>query len=303
MTTEIAISAPPIESLQSPLLLESGVTLNVLRLDKIHPLLSGNKWYKLKYNLLEFQQKRELPILSFGGAYSNHLYALAAAGKILGMQTIGVVRGELPSTLNPVLTFAKEQGMTLHSVSRSDYRRKQQAAFLEDLRSKYGDFHLLPEGGSNALAIKGCEEIASLLNWSGSDSKRLVALCCGTGTTMAGLISGLSKLPAEGAPEVLGISVLKADGYLQTEISEQLANCESSNSIAWRVNDSYHCGGYGRSNAALDAFLRKFEILSEIPIEPVYTGKLFYALFDLIEKGEIARGTEVLAIHTGGIHS
>lgn len=284
------------------MLVEAGVTLNVLRLDKIHPLLSGNKWYKLKYNLLEFQQKPKLPILSFGGAYSNHLYALAAAGKILGMKTIGVVRGELPGTLNPVLTFAKEQGMTLHSVSRSDYRRKQQPAFLEELRDKYGEFHLLPEGGSNALAIKGCEEIASLLSWSEADAKRLVALCCGTGTTMAGLVSGLAKGPAEEAPEVLGIGVLKADGYLETEISEQLATVENANLIDWRVDDSYHCGGYGRSNAALDAFLLRFEKLSKIPIEPVYTGKLFFALFDLIEKGAIPSGTEVLAIHTGGIH-
>lgn len=303
MAAEISISTPPIEPLQSPLLLDAGVTVNVLRLDKSHPLLSGNKWYKLKYNLLEFQQKRELPILSFGGAYSNHLYALAAAGKILGMKTIGVIRGELPSTLNPVLTFAKEQGMILHSVSRSEYRRKQQPAFLQKLQEKYGDFHLLPEGGSNALAIKGCEEIASLLAWSGGDAKRLVALCCGTGTTMAGLISGLAKLGPGAAAEVLGLAVLKADGYLETEIAEQLANGEASSSIAWRVSDAYHCGGYGRSNAALDAFLKKFENISDIPLEPVYTGKLFYALFDLIEKGEIPAGTEVLAIHTGGIHS
>ncbi len=188
-------------------------------------------------------------------------------------------------------------------MSRTEYRRKQQTAFLEELRDKYGDFHLLPEGGSNALAIKGCEEIASLLSWSGGDAKRLIALCCGTGTTMAGLIAGLAKLPLEGGPEVLGISVLKAEGYLQTEISDQLASCAGARSIAWRVDDSYHCGGYGRSNAALDAFLKKFENLSHIPVEPVYTGKLFYALFDLIGKGAIPAGTEILAIHTGGIHS
>ena len=302
MSAEISISPPPIEPVVSPLLLEAGVTLNVLRLDKIHPRLSGNKWYKLKHNLLEFQQRPKLPILSFGGAYSNHLYALAAAGKILGMKTIGVIRGELPGTLNPVLTFAKEQGMILHSVSRTEYRRKEQAAFLEQLRSKYGDFHLLPEGGSNALAIQGCEEIASLLAWNGGDSKRLVALCCGTGTTMAGLISGLAKGLAEGVPDVLGISVLKAEGYLQGEVSDQLKDCENADSINWRVDDSYHCGGYGRTNAALDSFLLRFEDLSRIPIEPVYTGKLFYALFDLIEKGAIPAGTEVLALHTGGVH-
>lgn len=303
MTEEISISTPPIESLACELLEESGVRLNVLRLDKSHPLLSGNKWFKLKYNLLEFQKQKDLPILSFGGAYSNHLYALAAAGKILGMKTIGVVRGEFAEPLNPVLEFAKEQGMTLHPVSRADYRRKDQAAFLEALRSKFGDFHHLPEGGSNALAMRGCEEIASLLHWDSQDSPRLVALSCGTGTTMAGLICGLSKLQLAPPVEVLGIGVLKGDGYLETEVTSLLQACEGANSVGWRIDDSYHCGGYARSNAALEAFLRRFESHSDIPLEPVYTGKLFYGLFDLIERGEIAAGTEVLAIHTGGIHS
>jgi len=303
MASEISISTPPIEALECEFLENSGVRLNVLRLDKCHPLLSGNKWYKLKYNLEEFQEQKELPILSFGGAYSNHLYALAAAGKILGMKTIGVVRGEFTEPLNPVLEFAKEQGMTLHPVSRADYRRKEQAAFIEELRAKFGDFHLLPEGGSNALAIRGCEEIAALLDWDSADSRRLVALGCGTGTTMAGLICGLAKQELAQPVEVLGIAVLKGEGYLATEIANQLQDCELAASVDWRVDDSYHCGGYARSNAALEAFLRRFEGLSDLPLEPVYTGKLFYGLFDLIERGQIAAGSEVLAIHTGGIHS
>jgi len=219
------------------------------------------------------------------------------------MRTIGVVRGEMPEPLNPVLAFAKEQGMILLPVSRGDFRRKQEPDFLQELRVRFGDFHLLPEGGSNSLAIQGCEEIASLLTWQNADSKRLVALCCGTGTTMAGLISGLSKIERCGTVQVLGISVLKGDGYLQSEISSQLMAYGYTDSIYWRVDDDHHCGGYARSNSALQSFLDAFAEFSDLPLEPVYTGKLFYALFDLIEKGVISAGTEIVAIHSGGIHN
>ena len=303
MPVEFSIRKPPIEPLRCELLRRTGVSVNVLRLDKCHPQLAGNKWYKLKYNLLEFQQQPDLPILSFGGAYSNHLYALAAAGKLFGLRTIGVVRGEMLEPLNPVLSFAREKGMSLLPVSRGDYRRKQEPDFLEELRVRVGDFHLLPEGGSNSLAIKGCEEIASLLKWQNVGSKQLVALCCGTGTTMAGLIKGLSIIESKSAPEVLGISVLKGDGYLQAEILGQLQASGCTDPISWRVDDAHHCGGYARSNSALQSFLDEFAGFSNLPLEPVYTGKLFYALFDLIEKGVISLGTEIVAIHSGGIHN
>lgn len=302
MLEEISIRIPPIEPLDCALLRQSGVSVNVLRLDKCHPFLSGNKWYKLKYNLLEFQQQPDLPILSFGGAYSNHLYALAAAGKLLGMETIGIVRGEMPEPLNSILAFAKEQGMRLWSVSRGDYRRKHEADFLDALRARFGNFHCLPEGGSNPLAIRGCEEIASLLRWQNKDARQLIALCCGTGTTMAGVISGVSKMENVAVPEVLGISVLKGDGYLQSEVSSQLQAWGYAGSVPWRVDDAHHCGGYARSNPALRSFLQEFTEFSDLPLEPVYTGKLFYALFDLIEKGAIPAGTEVLAVHSGGVH-
>ena len=303
MPVELSIRKPPIEPLHCELLRRTGVSVNVLRLDKCHPQLGGNKWYKLKYNLLEFQKQPELPILSFGGAYSNHLYALAAAGKLLGMRTIGIVRGEMPEPLNPVLAFAREQGMTLVPVSRGDYRRKQEPDFLEGLRVRFGDFHLLLEGGSNSLAIKGCEEIVSLLKWQNVGSNHLVALCCGTGTTMAGLIKGLSEIESVDAPEVLGISVLKGDGYLQAEVLDQLQASGCVDPIGWRVDDAHHCGGYARSNSALQSFLSEFAEFSDLPLEPVYTGKLFYALFDLIEKGVFSAGTEIVAIHSGGIYN
>jgi len=302
MATELSFRNPPIESLDFALLRRAGVSLNVLRLDKCHPSLTGNKWFKLKYNLLAFQRRRDLPVVSFGGAYSNHLHALAAAGKLLGLRTIGLVRGELVEPLNPILAFAKGQGMTLFPVTRSEYRRKQEPEFLEQLQRRFGDFHLLPEGGSNSLAIKGCAEIAEHLKWQNVHDRRLVALCCGTGTTMAGILSGLSRLDHQNDPEVLGISVLKGEGYLQSEVERQLKATGYAGSSEWQVADDYHCGGYARSNASLRSFLRDFSEISSLPLEPVYTGKLFYALFDLIERGAIAAGTEVLAIHSGGIH-
>lgn len=302
MPVEFSIRKPPIERLECQFLRQAGVTMRVLRLDKIHPLLSGNKWFKLKYNLLEFQHRRELPVLSFGGAYSNHLHALAAAGKLLGLRTIGMVRGEMPHPLNSVLNFAAEQGMRLVPLSRSDYRRKQDPDFLAELRVRFGEFHLLPEGGSNALALRGCEEIAPLLHWRDEGARRLAALCCGTGTTMAGLIGGLGKIDADSAPNVLGVSVLKGEGYLQEEIQKQLQASDYKSSIEWSVDDGHHCGGYARSNVSLQTFLEEFAGISSLPLELVYTGKLFYALFDLIERGVISSGTEVVAIHTGGIH-
>lgn len=301
MPVGLSISTPPLESLSCELLRQADVSVNVLRLDKCHPLLSGNKWYKLKHNLAYLQSQPDLPILSFGGAYSNHLHALAAAGKLLGMETIGVVRGELVEPLNPVLAFAKEQGMTLIGISRSDYRRKQDSGYLEQLRLKFGDFHLLPEGGGNSLALRGCEEIASLLRWQKSESNRLVALCCGTGVTMAGLIRGLAGQESGHAPDVLGVSVLKGDGYLQSEVAAHLGCYGNGRQIQWRVDDTYHCGGYARTSPALQSFLSEFAECSDIPLEPVYTGKLFYALFDLIAKGAIPRGTDVVAIHSGGV--
>ncbi len=303
MFLEESFSKPPIEPVICDLLEQRGVNLNVLRLDKIHPLIEGNKWFKLKHNLQVFQERRDLPILSFGGAYSNHLRALAAAAKLLNMKTIAVLRGELVEPLNPVLSFAREQGMELIPVSRSDYRRKHDPQFLSQLQAQFGEFHLLPEGGSNLLAVKGCEEIVQNVCWQSSARKRVLALCCGTGASMAGLISGLSKREHVLPPGVLGISVLKAQGYISQEVNRWLQANDCSNAVNWSVEESYHCGGYARSSPALSAFLTEFKSYSAIPLEPVYTGKLFFALFDMVQRGVISAGTEILAIHTGGIHS
>ena len=299
---DLDIKPPRLETVECDLLLRHDIVLNVLRLDTIHPFIHGNKWYKLKRNLEHFQQKGVRRVLSFGGAYSNHLYALAAAGKHYSINTLGLVRGEIPDPLNPVLSFASDQGMELVPVSRSDYRRKNDKSFVEGLRTRFGDFQLLPEGGSNLLAVQGCEEIASLLRWKHPHRPKIVALSCGTGATMAGLICGLSDLETERATLVLGIGVLKAEGYLPQEVRNwlELNRCNMPNK--WRLEEHYHCGGYARSNSELRSFMEEFSTFSDIPLEPVYTGKLFMALFDMIVRGAIPRGAQLIAIHTGGIY-
>ncbi len=304
---DLNLGNAPIQAVSHHLLEEADVSFDVLRLDLVHPHIHGNKWFKLKHNLDQLRQSGARRVLSFGGAWSNHLYALAAAGKHFELETIGVIRGELVEPLNPVLDFAKKQGMQLIPVSREDYRRKTEKDFIDRLHQQLGDFYLIPEGGSNALALKGCEEIADLIlqsSWresrdvTGSD---YVALACGTGMTMAGLISGFSKSSAPLLPELLGFSVLKGEGYLSSEVSDYLADVALQQSLSWRMLEDYHCGGYAKTDGALRKFLQEFSGFSDIPIEPVYTGKVFFGLFEMIKQGQFEPGSRILALHTGGI--
>ncbi|PCJ28634.1 MAG: 1-aminocyclopropane-1-carboxylate deaminase [SAR86 cluster bacterium] len=302
MSLDLDISAPLIEPLRCDLLDRHNICFNILRLDTIHPTIHGNKWYKLKRNLRQFQTKGVSRVLSFGGAYSNHLYALAAAGEHFSLETIGLVRGEIVEPLNPVLKFAKDRGMTLIPLSRTEYRHKHEESFLAKLQDRLGPFQLLPEGGSNLLAVQGCEEIAESIRWQSSSRPRIVALCCGTGATMAGIVAGLSHQSSSNPAEVLGISVLKGEGYLQGEVRKWLEKNHCQSATNWRVEENYHCGGYAKTNPGLKAFLESFSTSFSLPLEPVYTGKLIYALFNMIKEGVIPDGVEIIAIHTGGIY-
>ncbi|MED5528862.1 MAG: pyridoxal-phosphate dependent enzyme [Pseudomonadota bacterium] len=293
----LEIKSPRIDEVRSSILDEQAITLKVLRLDEIHPLVTGSKWFKLKLNISYVQEKGITSILSFGGAYSNHILALAVIGKMLGIETIGIIRGELVEPLNPVLKFAREQGMILRGMDRSNYRQKHKAWLIKKLRLRFGDFYLLPEGGSNELAVKGCETLAQFIPKVITQRGLCVALPCGTGATMAGLIRGLACCQRV---TVLGFSVLKAEGYLATEVAKWTRATACTELPAWQVIDDYHCGGYAKSNAELSAFMECWKTDSNIPLEPVYTGKMFYGLFKLIEAGYYREGTEILAIHTGG---
>ena len=288
---------PRLQRLQN---LPGAATVSVLRLDELDTYVTGNKGYKLKHNLLQMQAEGHERLLTFGGAYSNHLVAVAAAGRRLRIETIGVVRGELYEPLNPRLSFAASCGMHLHAMSRDDYRHKASEQILSRLRATYGDFYCIPEGGSNALGVRGCEEISDFLTWQSSAEKRLVALACGTGSTMAGLIRGLNKLCAFGV-EVVGISVINAPGVITEAVSSWLYADGESCRIGWRTIDDCHFGGYAKTSQELNDFVAQYSGLHDIPLEPTYSGKLFWWLNRELQSGQLQEGAEVILIHSGGI--
>jgi 1-aminocyclopropane-1-carboxylate deaminase len=264
------------------------ITLAIKREDLIHPFVSGNKYRKLKYNLLEAKAQNKPQILTFGGAFSNHIAAVAAAGKEAGMQTIGVIRGEelaAPANENPTLRFAQECGMQLEFVSRETYRLKSDSDFVEKLRENFGDFYLLPEGGTNNLAVKGCEEILTDAD-AGFDY-----ICCavGTGGTISGLINS-----AKPHQQVLGFPALKGD-FLKAEI-RKFARQDN-----WDLISDYHFGGYAKVNADLIDFMNGFYKENAVPLDPIYTGKMVFGVMDLIQKGYFPKTSKILMIHTGGI--
>lgn len=276
----------------------------MLRLDLLHPQISGNKWFKLRLNLQAARERGYDTVLSFGGAYSNHLHALAAAGKMQGFKTIGVVRGEPVVPINATLAFAREHGMELYHVTRADYRNKSDPAFLASLQERFGKFFLIPEGGANIAGVQGCADIAGLLHWSApaaatasSRSERVVALACGTGTTLAGLLLGRKE-----DFRILGVSALKGD-FLENDVRKALQNCGVADPGNWRITSEWHGGGFARFSPELLDFIQDFRRRTGIPLEPVYTGKLLLGLYRMMERGEFPRGTEIIAIHTGGLQA
>ena len=258
------------------------------REDAIHNVVSGNKFRKLKYNLQEAKNLGHNTLLTFGGAYSNHIAAVASAGKLLGFKTIGVIRGEELNTSltdNSTLHYAQQCGMQFKFVTREVYRIKTNSEFIEDLKTAFGDFYMIPEGGTNALAVKGCEEILTEADMD------FDYICCavGTGGTMAGLIN-CSK-PSQ---QLLGFPALKGD-FLQQDISKFATKTN------WKLITDYHFGGYAKINGALVAFINDFKQQFHVPLDPVYTGKMMYGILDLINQGYFKKGTKILAIHTGGL--
>jgi 1-aminocyclopropane-1-carboxylate deaminase/D-cysteine desulfhydrase-like pyridoxal-dependent ACC family enzyme len=281
----------PIQSLAAGWLSEHNIQLSVLRADLADPLLSGNKYFKLKYNLVEAARLDQTCLLSFGGAWSNHLHALAAAGQRFGFATIGIVRGEPTAADNACLRDAARMGMQLQFVSRAEYQQRNSPEFIANLRHQHGDFYLIPEGGANLEGIRGCQE---LLPQGIEKNFTHLALACGTGTTMAGLISS-SKIP------VIGIQVLKGNGYLQAQIANMLQRYNLQPSTAWTVLDTFHHGGYAKVDTDLLTFIEYMARETDLPLEPVYSGKLFWALRKLIAEGYFPPESRILAIHGGGL--
>lgn len=281
----------PLQEVVEPWFEQFDIRLRVLRADRVHPVVSGNKWFKLKYNLRAAQAAGHDTLLSFGGAYSNHVHALAYAGRQLGFKTIGVIRGEVHESLNPTLQFATAQGMQLMYLDRARYRHKSDPGRMAELRACFGDFYLIPEGGSNALAVQGCRELVAEIR----EPFDVLVCACGTGGTLAGLISGLA-----GHHQALGLAVLKGGDFLGCEVRGLLSENDAAYEN-WAINPDYHFGGYARMTPTLERFIEEFEARHGIPLDPVYTGKLMFGLYDLIAKGCFRRGSTIVALHSGGL--
>ncbi|TBW30213.1 1-aminocyclopropane-1-carboxylate deaminase/D-cysteine desulfhydrase [Gramella sp. KN1008] len=266
-----------------------GIQLWIKREDLLHPEVSGNKFRKLKYNLIAASEQKHSTLLTFGGAHSNHIAAAAAAGKMFGFKTIGVIRGnELEGNQekwSPTLKYASSCGMKFHFVSREEYRQKDSTGFINALRHRFGEFYLLPEGGTNYLAIKGCEEILT------ESDKEFDFICSsvGTGGTLAGLINS-----SEAHQRVLGFSSLNSD-HLQDEVKELVTKSN------WEIILNYHFGGYAKVSAGLIEFMNEFHKKYKIKLDPVYTGKLVFGIFELVKRGYFSENSKILAIHTGGL--
>jgi 1-aminocyclopropane-1-carboxylate deaminase/D-cysteine desulfhydrase-like pyridoxal-dependent ACC family enzyme len=282
----------PLVEVNDPFLRERKISLFIKREDLNHPHMSGNKWYKLKYNIREAKEQGKDTLLTFGGAYSNHIYATAAAGKIFNFNTIGIIRGEEHNPLNSTLSFAKENGMKLYYLDRESYRKKNSPETLDKLIKIFGDFYLLPEGGTNELAVNGCSEMIRKVNIDYD----YICCPCGTGGTLAGLITGLN-----GDRFALGFAVLKGASFLEENVNSLLQSSNRRFLKNWHINLNYHFGGYAKFNKELLNFIERFISQTEIPIEPIYTGKMLFGIYDLIANGFFQEETRIITIHTGGM--
>ncbi|GAA0871372.1 pyridoxal-phosphate dependent enzyme [Gangjinia marincola] len=268
------------------------VSLYIKREDLIHPTVSGNKLRKLNYNLAYAEEKNFSTLLTFGGAFSNHIAATAEAAKRCGFKSVGIIRGEelgnnIAKTFqnNHTLKQAHENGMELRFISRAAYRGKETQEFLDNINAKYPNAYILPEGGTNALAIKGCEEILTKEDYIFD----YVTCASGTGGTVAGIINSAQK-----HQQVLAFSALKGD-FLQREIEK------FTHSKRWKLMTSYHFGGYAKVPVKLVDFINDFKRDYGILLDPIYTGKMLYGIIDLIKNEYFAPHSKILAIHTGGI--
>ena len=274
--------------IDDPLLDRYEIELWMKRDDLLHPVISGNKWRKLKYSLELALASGADRLISMGGAYSNHLHALAYVGKALGLKTTGLIRGEQPEALTPTLYDMQHWGRELKFVSRSDYRHLRKYKGCYDLHGLKPLQYWLPEGGVQALALKGVAELVNEIDIAYD----ILCAPCGTGATLAGIIEAVSDQAS-----VMGFAAVKNSGFLQTDVETLLPRpCTN-----WQINHNYHFGGFAKTTPELMAFIAEFEFKTGIPLEPVYTGKMMYALYDMITKHTFKAGQRIIAVHTGGL--
>lgn len=277
----------PLQIVEDPFLVDRGIQLCIKRDDLIHTEVSGNKWRKLKYNLIEAERLGFKTLFTFGGAYSNHIAAVAAAGKEMGFHTVGVIRGEeLSADANPTLRFAAACGMELIFVSREAYRDK------SGLVTMYGnECYVLPEGGSNHLAVLGMSEVMLEIKQQLNAPIHYMCTAFGTGATAAGLATDADT-------KVLVFPSLKLSSDV---VKNMIGSYLSTNVSNLEIMSDYHFGGYGRINDLLLDFVKSFENQTSIPLEEVYTGKMMFGIYDLVKKGFFRRGDTIVGLHTGGL--
>jgi 1-aminocyclopropane-1-carboxylate deaminase len=287
----------PLQAIHDSITKKHGIHLFVLRTDLNHDSISGNKLYKLMYNLEEAVRQNKNTLLTFGGAFSNHIAATAAAGKEFNFKTIGIIRGEKYQILNPTLKFASDCGMLLHYVSRTVYQNKKELYQYVNQLFPEQDIYTIPEGGNNNLGIEGCKEITKNIGTNFD----YVCCACGTGATITGIILSLTN-----NQKAIGFQVLKADSYIKNEVvswlnkfSNSTENLEQTNN--WEINQEYHFGGYAKTKKDLADFIEQFKNDNNIPLDPIYTGKMMFGIYDMIKKGGFKKGEIIVAIHTGGL--
>jgi 1-aminocyclopropane-1-carboxylate deaminase len=283
----------PVQSqiLTHPLFLEKQVQVSMLRLDSIHPEVSGNKFFKLKYNLTEAKNQSKNTILTFGGAYSNHIYATASATQEVGLQSIGIIRGDHQDLKNPTLLHAQSKGMNLHFISREEYRKKNTPEFLTKLQSQFGNFYLIPEGGTTSQAILGTAEILQEEHYNFTH----ICTSIGTGGTYCGLAESLAPHQT-----LLGFSSLKGE-FIRKEIQQLLEKYHIQGKGNLAVMTSYHFGGYAKWNPELIRFMHEFHKDFGIILDPIYTSKMVFGFWDLLQKKHFPANSKILLIHTGGL--
>lgn len=286
------INEVDLEEVKFPGISATDFKVFVLRIDKLHREISGNKWFKLKYNLIEAEKLNHKTLLTFGGAYSNHIYAVASAGKEFGFDTIGIIRGEEYFPLNPTLQFAADSGMKLFYLSRAEYKNRNDNAFQEKLKIKFDNPYMIPEGGTNQLALMGTEEIVNHIKTNFD----YICTACGTGGTIAGIISSL-----KGEKKILGFPALKGGEFLENDIRELVTERSSQSYNNWKLITEYHFGGYAKIDISLINFINEFESINNFKLDYIYTSKMFYGIKELLKREYFSKGIKIVLLHTGGI--
>ena len=288
-SNQFLLPESPVQEIHHPLLEQKKIKLAIKRDDLLHPIISGNKWRKLKYNLINMQTQGCDSFVTFGGAFSNHLYACAMGCKAFNLKGHAIIRGPELDKRNPTIKMALACGMQLHTVDRKTYRQRHNPEYLASLQNQFPNSLIIPEGGTNQAALQGVMELAQSLPKS-----NYVVCATGSGGTLAGLAKGCT-----GNTQVIGVAVLKQADYLNHDIRQLLTTQHQG--APWQLLTDFHYGGYGKFTDEVWTFCELMRQTFHLPLEPIYTGKMLFAIWQLISQDYFPKGSSITAIHTGGL--